>query len=266
MRNIPFLILRDFFGLWRAAGLFVALRWLGCIVRRFGACRRERNLQPADLAMGPGPYRVRLRRSAARLFGVQVISGIREIWVRDVYLYQDFLSIKDGDTVVDLGANMGNFTMLALGHGPRVRVIGVEADPAQAEKWKKNIGQSGWQDRATLVQAFVGGVTSYQEALASEERTDGISTVSQERLIADNRIEKIDYLKCDIEGSEFGLLTPESPILRITRQLAIEVHKRAGDWQAFRRMIEAQGFETMIRSEDSGGYIMLARRGSASQH
>lgn len=260
MRNIPSLILRDFIGLWRVAGLGVALRWLGCIVGNFGACRREGNLQPADRAMGPGPYTVRLRRAKARLFAEQVIGGIREIWVRDVYLFNDYVSINDGDTVLDLGANMGNFTMLALGHGPRVRVVGVEADPAHAAKWKKNIGQSGWQDRATLVQAFVGGVTPYQERLASQERTDGVPTISQERLLTDNQIERIDFLKCDIEGSEFGLLTPDSPILRITRQLAIEVHKPAGDWQGFKKMIEAQGFETLIRSEDSGGYIMMAKR------
>lgn len=264
MRNIPALILRDFLGMIRVAGVGVALRWLWSILRNFGACRRVGNLQPADLAMGPGPFRVRLRRSSASLYGEQVISGIREIWIRDVYLFNDFLQIRDGDVALDLGSNMGNFSMLALGHGPRVRVVAVEANPVYAAKWKKNIGQAGWQDRATLVEAFIGGVTTYQENLAAQVDADGPRQISQDQLLSDHQLSRIDFLKCDIEGSEYGLLTPDSPILARTRQLAIEVHKPAGDWQGFRTMIESQGFETMIRSEDAGGYIMLARRKGAA--
>ena len=79
--------------------------------------------------MGPGPYDVRLGAARARLFGEQVISGIREIWVRDVYLNRGILSIAPDATVVDLGANAGNFTMLALAHGSGVRCVSVEADP-----------------------------------------------------------------------------------------------------------------------------------------
>src|SRR4051812_15958000 len=120
------IVFRDFIGLVRVCGIGVALRWLVMIALNFKKCARARNLQPADLAMGPGPFSARLGTARAKLFGEQAISGIREIWVRDVYLNHGRLSIPPDATVVDLGANMGNFTVLALGHGPGVRCVSVE--------------------------------------------------------------------------------------------------------------------------------------------
>ena len=75
---------------------------------------KTKNLQPADRALGIGPYHVRRGNAIATLKCNNVISAIREIWVRDVYLKNDFLKIPDEGIVVDLGANVGNFSVLAL--------------------------------------------------------------------------------------------------------------------------------------------------------
>src|SRR4051812_49591430 len=125
MRMIRQLV-SDFLGMWRVCGAIVALRWLWQVLRHLGECRRRRDLQPADLAMGTGPFRVRLGKSQAKVAGAGIVTGIREVWVRDCYLAGGFLAIGDGDVVVDLGANIGTFTMLALGHGQNVRVVAVE--------------------------------------------------------------------------------------------------------------------------------------------
>src|ERR1700734_723266 len=107
-------IAADALGISRVCGLTTAVRWLGCIAMTMPQCRQTRNLQPADRRMGDGPFSVARSGARARLGGPQVFSGIREIWVRDVYLRGDYLRIPRGASVVDLGANMGNFTCLAL--------------------------------------------------------------------------------------------------------------------------------------------------------
>ena len=111
-------IFADFWGLRRVGGFALAVRWLFAIVFNFRQCRAERNLQPADRAMGEGPFAVRMDDARARVIGPQVLSGVREIWVRDVYLQRGLLTMPTQGTVVDLGANMGNFTLLALAQGP----------------------------------------------------------------------------------------------------------------------------------------------------
>src|SRR5271169_4113278 len=107
-------ILKDARGIASACDWLVALRWLGCIAMTLPDCLRARNLQPADRLMGQGPFRVSRGAAHAWLSGAQIFSGIREIWVRDVYLKNNFLEIPAGALVIDFGANLGNFTHLAL--------------------------------------------------------------------------------------------------------------------------------------------------------
>jgi len=108
----------DFFGLSRILGPYFALKWASMILVHFPSILRRKDLQPADQAMGKGPFHVHFRSGVDfRIIGNGVISGIREIYVRDVYLRYGLLTIEDGDVVLDLGANMGNFTNLALAHG-----------------------------------------------------------------------------------------------------------------------------------------------------
>ena len=236
----------------------VAVRWLAKVALHFRACVRQRSLQPADVAMGAGPFHVRLGTAKAKLVGAQAISGAREIWVRRVYLGGDFLRIKDGDTVVDLGCNMGNFSMLALGHGPRVRVVAVEADPLMCEKWRHSVAANEWQDRAQLFNAFIGGDSNIQPGLKDRRAR----TISEQELIDHAGISRIDFLKVDIEGSEFDLLTRDSRLLAMTDQLAIELHTQVGDVPAFLRTLEELGFELGPAKIDPGTHIQQARRRS----
>ena len=55
-------------------------------------------------------------------------------------------------------------------------------------------------------------------------------------------IERIAFLKCEIEGSEFFMIEPRSRILDITDRLAIEVHDFGGDVKAFLNGLKERGF------------------------
>ncbi len=251
----------DFVGLTRVCGPAVAARWAGSVVQTFNRCRQARNLQPADQAMGEGPFRVKRKHATARMAGPRILSGIREIWVRDVYLKDDYLQIPPDAVVVDLGANMGNFTMLALAHGADVRVVSVEPSSERNELFEQQLKVNGWEGRAVLDQCFIGGRGNAQEELLKDKHFQGAEFVSQDQFLAKHNLQRIDFLKCDIEGSEFELLTPSSPILAITQQLAIEVHDFAGDRHAFLGMLEECGFTIGPVRHTGGDCVALAKRG-----
>ena len=78
-------------------------------------------------------------------------------------------------------------------------------------------------------------------------------------------IQRIGILKCDIEGSEFGLLGPHSKLLAMTRVLACEVHAFAGDVAKLVADVQATGLAigSIDRSRD-GSVTLLARRVGSS--
>jgi FkbM family methyltransferase len=255
------IILKDARGIATRCGWPVALRWLWCVLATLPACMRSHNLQPADLRMGNGPFLVSRNGARAKLAGQQVFSGIREIWVRDVYLKNDYLRISPGALVVDLGANLGNFTSLALAQHGDVRVIAVEASRSLANNIRESAVLNGWADRVAVKRAFLGLATKSQLGVAANPDYEDARYLSEREFLDEFDIRHVDFLKCDIEGSEFFLLDPSSKLLHITRNLAIEIHAWGGSVQRFLDHLRQIGFEIGVLAQDATGTcIALCKR------
>jgi FkbM family methyltransferase len=254
-------IARDARGIAATCGFWLALRWLWCILVTLPEGLKVRNLQPADRLMGNGPFSVSRHGARALLAGQQVFSGIREIWVRDVYLKDDYLKIPPGALVIDLGANLGNFTSLALAQHGNVRVIAVEPSLPLANSIRESLRINGWSHRAVVKRAFVGVKTSVQIAVASDPAYSDAEYLSESAFLTEFSIEHVDFLKCDIEGSEFFLLGPESKLLSLTNNLAIELHPTGGSVAHFLDFIRSAGFEIgSVIHDGTGACIALCKR------
>jgi FkbM family methyltransferase len=252
------LIAADFWGIRRVCGLGVALRWLWAVLTHLGACRKSGNLQPADAVLGEGPFAVRLGNAKAVLCGEQAMTGIREIWVRDPYL-ANYLVIPPTANVVDLGANMGVFTALALGHGPGVRVVAVEADPNECRRLRRMLEFDRSAERVTVVNAFVGGTELFQKDLRSAGRCDAVPIRTESEILSHVAGATVDFLKCDIEGSEFAMFANPGPLLAAAKQIAIELHPDCGDVDVALDQLKRMGFE--MRSRRQGPTVLaLGRR------
>jgi len=261
MRDLK-IVLADFFRLCAVCGPLLAVRWLWAVFTHLPACKRSGNLQPADAALGDGPFAVRRGAARARLYGHCVMTGLREIWARDVYLDGGYLAIVPDATVLDLGANMGNFTALAMGHGPAVRVISVEADPLECARFEQNMAVNGWKERAHLINAFVGGMADFQRNLRQNPKAASVPAITPREILDLLGGSRISFLKCDIEGSEFELFAGRSPLLDAADQLAIEIHPTFGDARALIEKIANSGFE--IREDHRPPTInVLGRRVAA---
>jgi FkbM family methyltransferase len=259
--NVLLKIAVDAAGITKVCGISVALKWLSLILINFPAVARSGNLQAADRAMGKGPFQARRAQSRAILIGTQVFSGLREIWVRDVYLKDDFLSVPKNAVVVDLGANQGVFSALMLAQNESVRVIAVEPSLTLLESLKKCVSANGWSARITPIRGFIGTFTETQKAaLRQGSDYSDAPTIAEVELISRVEQAKIDLLKCDIEGSEFFLLEPESRLLAMTDRLAIELHQWGGDIQAFLGHLKLIGFEIGRVDWAHGSCIALCRR------
>lgn len=126
--------------------------------------------------------------------------------------------LSEGDTFVDVGANIGYFAMLAASIvGPTGRVIAFEPNPANCDLVRRSAEANAFAGRIELHPAAVAerrmqlhlvtpGIdsngrlaTSAEEAVV-ETDLPSIEAVTLDETLAD--LERIDVIKLDVEGAE----------------------------------------------------------------
>lgn len=252
----------DLSGLSRSIGMRLTVKWLAAIVREFGSIRKRGDLQPADRRMGEGPFEAMRKEGSTMVFGPGAFSSIREIWARDVYGYRGLLDIRDGGLIIDLGANKGHFSVMALNATTRSNVIAVEP---RADFWAgihATAALNGVENRLIECRAFLGGSGYRAEgALTDQAEYAGAEVISEADFLERFDIAEIDFLKCDIEGAEAFLFEETSTLLELCRKVAIESHD-LGDNKS-RDMIdllERKGFGILsIRYENADCTIIAER-------
>ena len=252
-------ILSDFIGIARVCSLVTGLKWLLFILINLLQCFQEKNLQPADRMFGEGPIKVKSKNGKVNLSGGQIFTSIREIWVRNVYLKNNFIKIPDEGIVVDLGANVGAFTMLALASNKACKVIAVEPNTDFNKLFMRQLELNNFSGRVTLHRYFIGLFSETQKEMLKMNESKDAEFISQAKFIEMNKLQSIDFLKCDIEGSEFEFISDTS-LLEITKQLAIEIHAHSGNRSEFISKLVELGFNIGPIKDDNGSCILLAKR------
>jgi FkbM family methyltransferase len=151
-------------------------------------------------------------------------------------------TLKAGQVFVDVGANIGYFTLLG-GQlvGPTGRVVAVEAHPRLAELLRRNVVVNGmhhhvtawhraaWSEATTLqfhqrvhfaANSSVGSVGSSGLAdLDDTEEVVDVEAVPLDDLLA--ALDRVDVMKVDVEGAELQVFTGLDRTLRANPAVTI---------------------------------------------
>ena len=232
---------------WRIAGIRACARYFGGILSHLPAIIQERKLSSADLAMGGRDLSFRVMGCDLRLSG-EYFSGARELWGRQVYFAQPGFSIGAGDTVVDLGANVGLFSLLAAKLG--AKVTAVEMQSGFLPLIEANLRANGVSDQVEIVWGIIGAgsgiVTDHGVLDTASHYLETAPELSIKELIRSRSLRQIDFLKIDIEGSEFDLFRKGTDWLSIVRRIAMEVHCHFGDSGQLTRTLTDAGFHVVL--------------------
>ncbi len=142
--------------------------------------------------------------------------------------------VEPGMSVVDIGANIGYFTMLAASLvGSAGRVLAVEPNPRNVRMLEASRRANGF-DRVTIAQTAAGRETgllllntSYSNGTTSDLPADlqalfGAQAVPGIRLDSLlDRDAQVDVIKIDVEGAEYNALLGAEATLRRCRPLLI---------------------------------------------
>ncbi len=146
--------------------------------------------------------------------------------------------VANAETVVDVGANRGLFTLTALAANPKVRLVSIEANPGTADYLRSMIELNGWTDRVDLRNVAAGDQPCTMEfhvpdlALASSARLVAAShrsaitgaVIEIEMVRVDDVVESAQVVKIDVEGAEHLVLAGMTRLLATSKPVVfIEV-------------------------------------------
>ncbi len=156
---------------------------------------------------------------------------------------------KEGDLVVDVGAHIGKYTIIASKRvGPNGKVVAIEADPDNFDLLSRNIQLNKLSNVVTLNYAVYSekkrlklylptgkGESSYtkyntiiSDRAQHKDRFLEINADTLDSLLLSNTIrqEKVNWIKIDVEGAEYEVLKGAKDILSKCADIAllIEIH------------------------------------------
>ena len=159
----------------------------------------------------------------------------------------DHFNTKQGDTVVDIGAHMGKYTLIAsMCVGANGKVIAIEAHPGNYEMLNRNIKLNGLTNVTTLnfavyskegkIKLYMPGEKSnrtiYNTLISTratdEEKFVEVNADTLDDLLQNNEIScaNVNWIKIDVEGAELEVLKGAHNIMSNSKNitLLIEVH------------------------------------------
>lgn len=199
---------------------------------------------------------------------------IREVFAENVYrVTSEELAVTG--RVVDLGANIGAFTVYCLGLREDAEVWAYEPEPHNYELLKTNLALNGVADRAHLSKIAVGaargetrltnegGGSRMEEYLAGRELPADaarVPVITLEDVWHAGSLDEVDVLKVDVEGAETDLLcAAPREVLEWVRYLVVEYDQHgAGLGRLLEKLSETHKLET-LGSHGRGAYVWARR-------
>lgn len=169
--------------------------------------------------------------------------------------------------IVDVGAHVGTFSLLAMEEFPAASCTCFEPSPTGLNYLRQNIQANGLSERVTiephavaaqagstlLSERVPGGLASTIDSEVAGQESYA-SSIPVETVAFDSVVEgldsHIDVLKLNCEGAEYEILGESNPaMLARVQAIVLEYHPIPGkSWDQLRAHLEGQGF-TLIHDQ-----------------
>lgn len=159
------------------------------------------------------------------------------VWI--IFFRKEYDPITTPKILVDAGANIGTFSVYALGAWPVDSIYAFEPFPQTLEKLKNNINSNPHNGKIKIEPYALSGTSGDRPMDLSEGPSQSrgvlaegdsrpsvrVHSVSLFDFFKRENLQRIDFMKMDIEGSEHDVLLNTSPeVLGQIQELALEYH------------------------------------------
>jgi len=200
----------------------------------------------------------------------QLKTAFDEIYLRDVY-QKGLSKIKDGATVLDLGANAGYFSLAAFMKSKNINLIAVEPLPTNLKLYRETMSLNGIDDFTLIEKAVLNnegkdleihyeedGAASVGASMITRRKSRtsiNVPTTTLDEIYEVNSLSHVDVLKIDCEGAEYNILYNASDdVFGKTPCIILETHDWAPEEEGTIPQLEAflkeKGYSTSIVHKD----------------
>jgi FkbM family methyltransferase len=193
-------------------------------------------------------------------------------------------AISKAKVILDIGANIGvSFSWFSV-RNPRASIIGFEPHPETIKRANEQISLNGFTN-VELLQIGLGNTDSSLTMYEVEDHNPGMNRISFEKLdrpstiipvrrlddvLMEKKIDKVDFIKMDVEGFEYFVLEGAVETLKKFPVLFIEVDDRylKQNGQSASRLVALleQGGYNSFRRADTDAFINSSSKELSNCH
>lgn len=183
---------------------------------------------------------------------------VSEVIFDKCYFPNDDFEIKPNYVVVDLGANIGIFTLMAAQYANQGKVFALEPIDLYFNCLSENIKENSLNNIIPIKSAI--SKTSGEIKISGEmhNQVQICSCLSMNDFIQKYNIQKIDFLKIDVEGAEFPIFKDTSWLDKVNL-IAMEVHPDFGNIEEIKFNLTNFGFKCFVNIDNHDIQYLFAK-------
>ncbi|MBK5210577.1 MAG: FkbM family methyltransferase [Flavobacteriaceae bacterium] len=207
-----------------------------------------------------------------------MLGPFRENFLDDIYfkhIPKSVFNTNQNPVIIDIGANVGFFSLAAFSKYPKAKIYAFEPHPycfKVLKNYKQEFKRFDWNifnqavsnknENIFLNTNNLEGFTTVTSVFKKSKdiKVFAVKAVSFDTFLEENKIDYIDFIKLDCEGSEYEILyaLPKEKF-KIIKSLCIETHKGENENQnlnSLNKYLKNVGYKTEILDEGNySGYI-----------
>jgi len=220
------------------------------------------------LEIGQPEYPLHLPLRDGRLLTLADPAEVKVFW--NIFIHGAYTIPVDCETILDCGANAGIFCVWAATHRPSVRIVALEPCPLTFAELEVNARQNHLENQVQCVQVGLAAIAGDRlmctagdspvrklvpNGLPAPPETISVRCIRLTECLRAFRMDALDLLKMDIEGSEWEVLLSTAPsVLSRIRYVQVEYHEAPACFGYSPEMLLAHlmeaGYKLTFHSED----------------
>lgn len=172
--------------------------------------------------------------------------------------------VEEGDIVIDIGANIGIYSLQAYSVNSKGKIIAVEPDPYNIELLKENIRINEFDieivdkaitDRSKNITMYRRRSDSGRSSIFRPEVTGesnfSVESLSLDGLIDELELKSVDLIKIDVEGAEDLIISGGKHTLEKRKiKIFMEIHSDRADVKFIEDSMTRYGFRKKIIAQE----------------